>query len=66
MCRFEVEDSVPLYRGAIFNVTVLKINISKMCRFIPEGNAHGLGKIFSFYNLLKVNSIIGNSSLNSG
>ncbi|XP_004938505.3 granulocyte-macrophage colony-stimulating factor receptor subunit alpha-like [Gallus gallus] len=37
MCRFEVEDSVPLYRGAVFTITVLKISISKICRFIPEG-----------------------------
>uniref|UniRef100_A0A803XXB1 Type I cytokine receptor cytokine-binding domain-containing protein n=2 Tax=Meleagris gallopavo TaxID=9103 RepID=A0A803XXB1_MELGA len=36
-CRFEVEDSVPLYRGAVFTVTVPKTNISKICPFFPEG-----------------------------
>ncbi|XP_052520780.1 uncharacterized protein LOC128071776 isoform X2 [Tympanuchus pallidicinctus] len=36
-CRFEVEDSVPLYRGAAFTITVPKTNISKICPFFPEG-----------------------------
>uniref|UniRef100_A0A8C2U977 Granulocyte-macrophage colony-stimulating factor receptor subunit alpha-like n=1 Tax=Coturnix japonica TaxID=93934 RepID=A0A8C2U977_COTJA len=37
LCRFEVEDSVPLYRGAVFTMTVPKTNISKVCPFIPAG-----------------------------
>ncbi|XP_065597333.1 granulocyte-macrophage colony-stimulating factor receptor subunit alpha-like isoform X2 [Cyrtonyx montezumae] len=37
LCRFEVEDGMPLYRGAVFTVEVPKTNISKMCPFIPKG-----------------------------
>ncbi|OXB80395.1 UNVERIFIED_CONTAM: hypothetical protein H355_003451 [Colinus virginianus] len=34
---------MPLYRGAVFTIEVPETNISKICPFIPEGNAHGLG-----------------------
>eukprot|EP00075_Anas_platyrhynchos_P005459 XP_012958769.2 granulocyte-macrophage colony-stimulating factor receptor subunit alpha isoform X1 [Anas platyrhynchos] len=43
-CWFSMENSLPLQGGISFTIEVPNTNISKHCRFIPEGNAYELGK----------------------
>ncbi|NXC48984.1 CSF2R factor, partial [Penelope pileata] len=57
LCRFKVEDSLLLYRGAVFTIEVPNTNISKICTFIPEGRNGSAVENFScvIYNISLMN-----------